>query len=134
MNKYSIISIIILCLSCVFFYLAFLNDELTVGIAVIFPFIIGTGSYAFIAFLFIIIAFFLFSYGLILKRNDIVYNENIHLFSARSSNKQVDTKVKAGGLIMIGPIPIIFGTSKKITIGLIVVAIIFILIFYFFLR
>jgi len=134
MNKYSIISIIVLCLSCVFFYLAFLNDELTVGIAVIIPFIIGTGSYAIIAFLFIIIAFFLFSYGLILKRNDIVYNENIHLFSARSSNKQLDTKVKAGGLIMIGPIPIIFGTSKKITIGLIVVAIIFILIFYFFLR
>ena len=35
------------------------------------------------------------------------------LLSVRSAKKQGKSKVSAGGAVIIGPIPIIFGTDKK---------------------
>jgi uncharacterized protein (TIGR00304 family) len=56
------------------------------------------------------------------------------LTSARGTGK---SKVRAGGVIMIGPIPIIFGTDKKsvktivtLALALTVAAIIFFIIYY----
>lgn len=60
------------------------------------------------------------------------------LTSARGTGK---SKVRAGGVIMIGPIPIIFGTDKKsiktivtLALALTVAAIIFLIIYYWLFR
>ena len=60
------------------------------------------------------------------------------LTSARGTGK---SKVRAGGVIMIGPIPIIFGTDKKsikaivtLALALTVAAIIFWIIYYWLFR
>ena len=135
MNRYSLIALILFGISCLFFYVAYLNGELTIGIALIIPFVMGSSLYSFIAVIFLISAFFLFSYGSFLSFADSTSLENEHLsFSDIDRKKQVDTKVKAGGLIIIGPIPIVFGTSKKITIGLLGAAVIFVIVLYLLIR
>ncbi len=61
--------------------------------------------------------------------------------SARGAQKGKESKVKAAGVIMIGPIPIIFGTDKKsvktvlaLALALVVAAIIAMVVFYWLLR
>jgi len=50
--------------------------------------------------------------------------------TALQSTNSKDETVKAGGVIMIGPIPIIFGTDKSFTIIAVIFAIILIVISY----
>ncbi|MGC9516270.1 MAG: TIGR00304 family membrane protein [Methanomicrobiales archaeon] len=51
--------------------------------------------------------------------------------TALQSTNSKEGNVKAGGVIMIGPVPIIFGTDKSFTIIAIVLAIILMIISYF---
>ena len=60
---------------------------------------------------------------------------------AASTRGAAKGKVKAAGVIMIGPIPIIFGTDKKsvkavlvLALALVIAAIIAMLVFYWLLR
>jgi uncharacterized protein (TIGR00304 family) len=48
-------------------------------------------------------------------------------------NRKPTSSFKAGGLLFIGPIPIIFGSNWKITLILVVVAIITLVLLYDFL-
>ena len=50
----------------------------------------------------------------------------------KSGTFQENTKIKGGGVIMIGPIPIIFGSDYKFAIIAILLAIILILIVFIF--
>ena len=61
--------------------------------------------------------------------------------SVRSSAKSKEGNVKAASVIMIGPIPIIFGTDKKsvkavlaLALALVIAAIIAMLVYYWLLR
>ena len=61
--------------------------------------------------------------------------------ASAGAQKGKDGKVKAAGIIMIGPIPIIFGTDKKsvkvvlaLALALVVAAIIAMVVFYWLLR
>ena len=63
------------------------------------------------------------------------------LASTRGTEKSEEGKVKAAGVIMIGPIPIIFGTDKKsvkevlaLALALTVALIVLLLLYYWFLR
>ncbi|AXV38392.1 MAG: TIGR00304 family protein [Methanobacterium sp. BRmetb2] len=55
----------------------------------------------------------------------------IFVGTALQSTNSKDETVKAGGVIMIGPIPIIFGTNKSFTIIAVIFAIILMVISYF---
>ena len=65
----------------------------------------------------------------------------IILSAMRGAGKSKDGKVKAAGVIMIGPVPIIFGTDKKsvkavlaLALSLTVAVIVAIVIYYWLLR
>lgn len=76
--------------------------------------------------LLIILGFFLITFGM--------------MRSARESEKRDarqetgEKKVKGGGVILIGPIPIVFGTDKKYALILMILAIVLMLLAIIFLK
>ncbi|MCL4383515.1 MAG: DUF131 domain-containing protein [Candidatus Marsarchaeota archaeon] len=83
---------------------------------------------------------FLFIIGIILIFLGIIIvliYSALNLSSSKGNKNNVNTTIKTGGLIMIGPIPIIFGNSSAmINISIILGIILFIIaiIFFFFIR
>ena len=121
MNRFHIFSLICFVFGITFFILAFFLGEAEGGIFIVFPFIVGSGILPFLGFICFFIAIILFSYGFI--ENNLRYNSDLD-FS--DSSKIKNNKVKGGGIVLIGPIPIIFGTSWKITLILLILAILII--------
>jgi uncharacterized protein (TIGR00304 family) len=119
MNKIRILSLICLVIGIVFFAFGFYKGNVEGGIIVIFPYIAGTGIYALLGFIFFILAFFLFIYS---------FKTNIEFFNEIKDEKTgKKTSFKGGGVVLIGPIPIVFGSNLKIAILLMIISIIIIL-------
>ena len=128
MNKAIIFSLIFFIVGLCCLGYGFLLDEVSIGLVVVFPFIIAKGMFGFIGILGILFSMLvLFFYPLFSVNNR--YNtqkENGHFFQKESNPP---TNVQSGGVIFLGPIPIIFGSNKKISTYMIVLSII-ILVFY----
>lgn len=127
MNKMKILSLICFFIGIVFFALGFLRGDVEGGIVVIFPFIAGTGFYALLGFIFFMLAFFLFIYS---------FKTDIKSFDELDDEKipEKKTSIKGGGVVLIGPVPIVFGSNWKIALILMVTAIIIILLSFYFLN
>ncbi len=122
MNKHSFLSVIFFITGICLFILGFLEGEVSGGFFVIFPFIMGSGVYGsagvlcfFIAFLFYI---FSFSSKLETDYSTIDYEPK-------------KTSSKWGGVVFIGPIPIVFGSSWKTALLVMIIGFVFMLILYF---
>ena len=126
MNKYHFLSFVCFIIGIAFFVLGFLQGDIQTGIFVVFPFIAGTGVYAFAGFIFIFIALLLFIFGFStrIESDDLKINQE----NSQSTKK---TFVKGGGVVLIGPIPIIFGSNWKIAVFLMILAIVLILVAFF---
>lgn len=130
MNRYHLLSLAFFVLGIVFFALGIQSGEIKSGFIVVFPFLMGSGLYSFFGFICMVSAILMSMFGFMNK--------------SRSSDLQVDEKdayttqkkksVKGGGVVLIGPIPIVFGSNWKIAIAMMVLAIIIIIIAYFFFR
>lgn len=123
MNRYRILSLICFILGIAFFAIGFYSGEIQGGVFVVFPFIAGSGIYALAGFILIFLAMLLFIFG---------FADNIK--TEETYNPSEPTKkssVKGGGVVLIGPIPIVFGSSWKIAIVLMILAIILILVSFF---
>ena len=129
MNKFHILSLFCFILGIIFFSLGFLQGDVEGGVIIIFPFIGGSGIYAFLGVisLFLAILFFMFGFTSTLERKELD-------FEYESSPPEKKTSVKGGGVVLIGPIPIVFGSNWKITLVMMIVAIILILVVFFVLR
>jgi uncharacterized protein (TIGR00304 family) len=105
--------------------MGYLSGEIEVGFFLIFPFLIGSGVYAFLGFIFVFIAVLVLMFGFVSRFN--IIHEGIGLEEEQlpSQNK---TTVKGGGVILIGPIPIVFGSNWKIAVILMIFAIVLIVI------
>ena len=116
MNKYHIFSVFFFIIAIFFFALGILFGDVQTGIFIAFPFIAGSGIYAFLGmiFLFVSILFFIFGFGVRYEKGDMINREK--------------TSIKGGGVILIGPLPIVFGSNWKIAVVLMVVAIILIIV------
>jgi len=126
MNKYHFLSLTCFIIGIIFFILGFLQGEIQTGFFVVFPFLIGSGIYAFAGIIFIFLALSLFIFGF---SKNIESNETeVHEEGAQSIKK---TSVKGGGIVLIGPLPIVFGSSWKIALVLMIAAIILILVAFF---
>jgi uncharacterized protein (TIGR00304 family) len=126
MNKFQILSLFCFILGIIFFSLGFLQGDVEGGIFIVFPFIGGSGIYAFfgVISLFLAILFFSFGFTSSLGREDLQYEYEEH-------PPQKKTSIKGGGVILIGPIPIVFGSNWKIALVMMIVAIILILVVFF---
>ena len=111
----------------VFFSMGVLSGDIKAGIVVFIPFIVGSGIYAFLGFIFVLIAtiLFMFSFSRIVKSNDFQVD-----FDEQQPSKK--TSIKGGGIVLIGPIPIVFGSNWKIAVILMVLALIIIISFFTF--
>jgi uncharacterized protein (TIGR00304 family) len=129
MNKYHFLSLFCFTFGIIFFILGFLQGDIQTGIFVIFPFVAGTGIYAFMGFIFIFFAMLLFISGF---KNRIDSDEiKLDQENYQTTKK---TSIKGGGVVLIGPIPIVFGSNWKIAVFLMILAIILILVVYFTLK
>ena len=125
MNKFHFLSLICFIVGIVFFILGFLQGDIQSGIFIVFPFLAGSWIYAFVGFIFIFIAILLFTFSF---TNRIVQDE-IKIDKENSQPKK--TSLKGGGVVLIGPIPVIFGSNWKIAVLLMILAIILILVVFF---
>jgi uncharacterized protein (TIGR00304 family) len=116
MDKYHFISVLFFIIAIFFFALGVLFGDVQTGIFVVFPFISGSGIYAFlgIIFLFVSILFFVFGFVVKYEKGEMVSREK--------------TSVKGGGVILVGPIPVVFGSNWKIALVLMFVAVILIIV------
>jgi uncharacterized protein (TIGR00304 family) len=126
MNKLHFYSFICFVIGIIFFCLGLLYGDTSAGIFIIFPYISGSGVYSLIGILFIFLSILVFFFGFSFKfdKNDIDNN---------NSKSEITKKIsiKGGGVVLLGPIPIVFGSNWKITFLLIIFAIIIILISIF---
>ena len=116
MNKYHIFSLIFFIIAIFLFALGVFSGDVQTGFLVVFPFIAGSGIYAFLGmvFLFVSIFLFVFGFGVRYEKDKIINREK--------------TSVKGGGVVLIGPIPIVFGSNWRIALVLMIVAIVLIII------
>jgi uncharacterized protein (TIGR00304 family) len=120
MNKLKVISFICFITGIIFFIIGFLLGDVKAGFFIVFPFFAGSGIYSFAGFILIFLAFIFFIFSFPMTSIDKEFSENL------SKNKK--TTLKGGGVILLGPIPIVFGSSWKITIALMIIAIILIIV------
>ena len=128
MNKYYTLSFLCLILGIIFFLIGIFAGDVEAGFVLIFPFLVGSGHYAVLGFLFMFIAIILFMFGFASTTRasiDLPFDEDTYDIKRKKS-------VKGGGVILIGPIPIVFGTSWKIAVLLMIAAIILIFTIYVF--
>lgn len=122
MNRYRFVGFIVFIIGVVCLNHAFLQGELEVGIALFIPFIIGSGLYSFVGMLCIFCSFVLF----MISWSKVSF---VDQYSNGTDSKK--SKVESGGLILIGPFPIVFGSNKNIAFVLLGVAIILFLLLWF---
>ena len=115
MNKYHFFSLIFFIIAIFLFVLGMFSGDVQTGFFVVFPFISGSGIYAFLGMIFLLVSILLFVFGF-----------GIRYEKDKTINRE-KTSVKDGGVVLIGPIPIVFGSNWRIALVLMIVAIILII-------
>jgi uncharacterized protein (TIGR00304 family) len=118
MNKYYLLSFIFFSIGLFFFILAFINNEVEFGFVIFLPFIIGSGIYTFFGFIFVLIAIILLFFGFVN-----IYLTNTNFINYDIKNNETKKSAKFGGLILVGPIPIVIGSNWKITLIMLILGI-----------
>jgi len=125
MNRFHFLSLVCFILGIAFFVVGFLTGEAEGGIFIVFPFIVGSGFFPLLGFIFIFIAIFSFMFRFTTSKEP---DENQIKNEELQPKKK--TSVKGGGVVLIGPIPIVFGSNWKIVIVLMIIALILIITFF----
>ncbi|MGC8585299.1 MAG: TIGR00304 family membrane protein [Thermoplasmata archaeon] len=109
MNVFRISGISLVVLSLFFIFLGILNRTINFGILVVFPFMYGYGIYAAIAFL------LLFSGILLFFMSFFFDSQKYENYEIENKNPDIGNgkKIEYGGIILIGPIPIVFGNNER---------------------
>ncbi|HEC80865.1 MAG TPA: DUF131 domain-containing protein [Thermoplasmatales archaeon] len=125
MNKYHLLSVVFFIIGIVFFSLGVMFGEVETGFFLVFPFLVGSGIYAFLGFILVFVAMLLFMFGFV----EIATVEPIDFHSETEEERYppMKTSVKGGGVILIGPIPIVFSSNWKIAVVLMIVAMLLII-------
>ena len=126
MNKYHLLSFICLIVGIVFFVFGFLSGDVEAGFIVVIPFVSGSGLYAFLGFIFVFIAVLLFMFAF--TRSSESKDSEVDYDKYKPSRK---TSIKGGGVLLVGPIPIVFGSNWKIAALLMALAIIIMVVVIF---
>jgi len=115
MNKSLFFSLMSFFIGIICFILAFIESDLEVGFIVILPFLMGSGSWSVLGFVFFFFSFLFYS----MKPMDAHRLDDKYVDETRYNERSVSKgsiqkiKVKISGLIMIGPIPILFGKDNS---------------------
>lgn len=126
MSKFHFLSLFFFILGVIFFIMGFFSGEVEVGFFLIFPFLIGSGVHAFLGFIFVFVAIIILMFGFVNRLKTI--QEDIEFKGQEHLHSRSKTSVKGGGIILIGPLPIVFGSNWKIALVLMIFAIILIVV------
>lgn len=127
MNRHHLLPLVFFISGIVFFSLGILTGEIEIGVVLIFPFIVGSGVYAFLGFISMFIAIILFMIGFSSK----FPLGDLNRYKENANQTRKETSVKSGGVILIGPIPIVFGSNWKIAIIMLILAIVLVIASFF---
>lgn len=119
MNRFHLLSLMFFVMGIISFAFGVLYGEVEAGIVIIFPFLVGSGLTAFLGFILIFFAIIFFILGFISAAIREEYDSEEH---------QKKMAIKGRGVVLIGPIPIIFGLNWKITLAMMILASILIII------
>jgi len=120
MNKWHLLSLALLPIGLVFLVQGIIIGDIELGIAFIIPFMMGSGIFAGVAFLCITGAFVCFFLGTL---HTIDKQEHVIV-----PPKEKKSSIKTGGVVFIGPLPVIFGSNWKIAVVLMILALILIVV------
>jgi uncharacterized protein (TIGR00304 family) len=135
MNKYHLVSLLLFIIGLIFFLLSFISGEGKAGIFIIFPFIYGTGVTAMIGGILIMLSLIIFmlSFMSTLKTESLeeTFSESVGERGTPAKTRKIKhgqtiNKASSGGIVLIGPIPIIFGSNWKIALVLSLIALVII--------
>jgi len=124
MNKLFLIPLSLFFLGCVFVGYGIVIGEVSVGFAVFIPFIISTGLFGFFGIICIFLSMLSFFLVVSALSSNQYFQQSERDYESRTIHHSSDKKINAGGVIFIGPIPIIFGSNQKITRYMIIASII----------
>lgn len=129
MNRYHFLSLVFLIGAVVSFIIGFLEGDIQGGIFFIFPFVIGSSIFLLIGILLIFLAVIFYIFGF--ARFDLQDGEHS---VPRDEIFEKKSRIKGGGVILIGPIPIVFGSSWKVSLFMMILGIIIIIVLLFLFR
>lgn len=129
MNHWNVFSALCFFCALIFLIIGSIQGEISIVLLVIFPIILGSGLFALTGFMFLFLAFILLFIGRIKTFSKI---NNVDLSDTDTSMNK--PSLKTGGVILIGPIPIIFGSNWIITLifGLIGIFLFILLLSFFY--
>ena len=132
MNKLLFIPLILFFFGVILLGYGIMIGEVTVGLAVFIPFIISRGFFGFLGITFLFLSmlslFFIFP-----KLSWDQYQQNIPSeYEHEGFKSSSERKINGGGVIFLGPIPIVFGSNKKIARYMILTSIIILIIMLFY--
>jgi uncharacterized protein (TIGR00304 family) len=125
MNKIQVLSAAICTIGIIFVIVGALQGDIHGGVFLIFPFFIGSGLYSFFGILLLMVSLLLFISGFT-PRKSIPQQ-----LPPNPETREEKPTTKGGGIVLIGPIPIIVGSSWKIALTLILTTIVLSVILYF---
>ena len=87
------------------------------GFFLFFPFIVASGFYALLGAMLMFIAFFLLFLGMIEEMRGEVEEYRLggyENYRHAGEEGRSERKIEGGGVVMVGPLPIVFGTNSEI--------------------
>lgn len=139
MNRFLAIAILLLICGIALLGFSVAEGESSAGVFVVFPVLIGSGLWAFLGMMCIMGALIFGFMGIGARFAGFGdFDES----EPRAQQKQgqgqgprqrTGPAVRGGGVVLIGPLPIIFGSDTKLTIVLVILAIIMMVVMMFFL-
>jgi len=120
MNRVQTLACFLIAFGIGLFLIGLVQGDVQTGIIVVFPFIMGTSAFAAAGMLLVFLGIVLFFYG------GMKAYESMH--GQLSKEDTAHTSVKIGGVVLIGPIPIIWGSNWKITLIMILAALLLLVI------
>ncbi|MEM2934960.1 MAG: DUF131 domain-containing protein [Candidatus Thermoplasmatota archaeon] len=97
------------------FIFAFIEGELKAGIFLIFPFIYGSGFFSFVGITLLFLSFITF-----------------FAFSFKRIEGEVEYKESKGGVILVGPFPIVISDNIKTALFLLILSMVIFIVFVLF--
>jgi len=139
LNRFLVIAILLLISGIVLLGYSVAAGESSVGVFIVFPVLIGTGIWAFLGMMCVMgaLLFGFMGFGARFagfgEFNSSEPGQRQGQDQDQSPRQRTGHAVKGGGVVLIGPIPIIFGSDSKLTVVLAVLAIIMMMLMMFFL-
>lgn len=100
----------------------FLQGDVQGGFFIVFPFIIGSGIYGSLGVLCFFMSFLFYIFSFSSKTNKDYSQNGVELKKSSS---------KWGGVVFVGPIPIVFGSSWKTALIMMIAGFVVMMILYF---